>query len=192
MLIMRPHIARLRRLIAEFEGDRRGVAAVEFAMLLPLMATLYLGGVEVSQAVSVDRKVSLVARAVGDLVAQGTNITSTEMTNILNAAKTVASPFPDGNLRVTVTSIKIDANKKATVEWSDALNATKRPKDQTVTVPAGLLTANTYLIWAEVEYDYTPTIGYVITGTMKLTDQLYMSPRNDKCVKRESAVTTCT
>ena len=55
-------------------------------MLLPLMVTLYLGGVEVSQAIAVDRKVTLVARTLADLVAQATSITNADMTNILNAA----------------------------------------------------------------------------------------------------------
>ena len=55
---------RLRRLI----GDERGVSAVEFALLLPLMLTLYLGAVEVSQGIGADRKVTLTARTIGDLV----------------------------------------------------------------------------------------------------------------------------
>lgn len=176
----------LVRLLDKFRRDRRGVSAVEFAMLLPLMITLYLGGVEISQAVSVDRKVSLTARAVADLVAQGTNINDSEMGNILNAAKTVSSPFPVAKLKVTVSSIKIDANNNATVDWSDAFNATARPKGQTVTVPSGLLMPNTWIIWAEVEYDYTPAIGYLITGTMKLTDRIYMRPRNQDSVTRST------
>jgi Flp pilus assembly protein TadG len=174
------------RFLANFRRDQRGLAAVEFAMLLPLMLTLYLGGVEVSQAISVDRKVSLTARAVADLVAQGTNINNSEMTNILNAAKAVAAPYPDSNLKVTVSSIKIDANKKATVEWSDAFNATARAKNSTVTVPDGLSIANTWIVWAEVSYAYTPTVGYVITGTMNLTDQIYMRPRNQDFVTRST------
>jgi Flp pilus assembly protein TadG len=173
------------RLLADFVHDRRAVSAVEFAMLLPLMMTLYLGGVEVSQAVSVDRKVSLTARAVADLVAQGTNISNTEMSNILNAAKAVAAPFPSNSLKVKVSSVKIDANKKATVEWSDALNTSAYAKDKQVTIPAGLSIANSYIIWAEVEYSYTPVIGYVITGTVKLADQIFMRPRIQDKVCRE-------
>jgi Flp pilus assembly protein TadG len=186
MLILKSPLARLARLAHDFTRDKKGIAAVEFAMLLPLMVTLYLGGIEVSQAVSIDRKVSLTARAVADLVAQGTNIPNAEMNNILNAAKTVASPYPSSELKVTVSSIKIDANKKATVEWSDAFNTTARPKNQTVTVPAGLLTANTWIIWAEVSYNYKPTIGYVITGAMNLSDQIYMRPRNQDFVTRSA------
>ena len=47
----------------------------------------------------------------------------------------------------------------------------------TVTLPTALTVANTSLIWAEVQYAYTPAIGYVITGTMTLKDQIYMRPR---------------
>ena len=185
-----PPFASMRRWLCAFRRDQRGVSAVEFAMLLPLMLTLYLGGVEISQAVTVDRKVSLAARAVADLVAQGTTISNAEMTNILNAAKAVTAPFPDSNLKVTVSSVKIDANRKATIEWSDALNTAPRPKDQTVTIPAGLTVPNTWIIWAEVQYGYTPTIGYVITGTINLTDQIFMRPRNQDRVCREG-VTVC-
>ena len=66
----RPQVARLAR-------DQEGVSAVEFAMLLPLMLTLYLGGVEVSQGISIDRKVTLTARTVADLVAQVSSIDTT-------------------------------------------------------------------------------------------------------------------
>ena len=63
-------LARLRG----FAADQNGVSAVEFAILLPLMLTLYLGGVEISQAVSADRKTTLVAHTVGDLTAQAANV----------------------------------------------------------------------------------------------------------------------
>lgn len=170
--------SRLARLIADFRHDLRGIAAVEFAMLLPLMLTLYLGGVEVTQAVSADRKVALTARAAADLVAQGDNISDADMSNIMDAAKAVAAPLSPSQLKVVISSIKIDANKKATIEWSDALNAPPRAKNSVVTLPEGLLIANSWLVWAEVSFAYTPTIGYVITGTMNLSEQIYMRPRN--------------
>jgi hypothetical protein len=81
-------------------------------------------------------------------------------------------------LKVIVSSVSFDANSKATIGWSVPLNTAARPTGQSVTVPAALATANSTIIWAEVQYTYTPAIGYVITGAMNLTDQLYMKPRN--------------
>jgi len=153
-------------------------------MLLPLMLTLYLGTVEVSQGIAADRKVTLTARTVADLVAQVSSINNTDMTNSLNAAAAVIAPYTTSNLMVTVTSVTIDAAGKATVAWSDALNGSPRAVGSTVTVPTALNTPNSSLIWSEVHYTYTPTIGYVISGTLNLKDQIYMRPRLSDSVAR--------
>ncbi|HEX3164140.1 MAG TPA: TadE/TadG family type IV pilus assembly protein [Pseudolabrys sp.] len=171
---------RLRRLI----GDERGVSAVEFALLLPLMLTLYFGAVEVSQGIGADRKVTLTARTIADLVSQVSSIGNSDMTNALNASSAVMAPFPVANLQVTVTSVKIDAAGKATVDWSDTLNGTARVVGATVTLPTALNVANTSLIWSETQYTYRPVIGYVVSGTLTLHDQIYMRPRLSASVAR--------
>ena len=56
--------------IKRFGRDKRASSAVEFALLAPLMIGLYLGGVEISEGISVDRKVTLAAGAVANLAAQ--------------------------------------------------------------------------------------------------------------------------
>ena len=167
--------ARLRRPLRRFVRDKRGVSAVEFAMLLPLMITLYLGGVEVSSAIAVDRKVTQVARTLGDLVAQSTSLNAADMTNILNAASSVVQPYSSSLIKVTVSRVDVDANSVAKVIWSKTQNGTL--KSGTVTLPAALNAKNTSLIWAESQYTYTPAIGYVITGPITLKDQIYMRPR---------------
>src|SRR5256714_14955733 len=105
--------ARVRRPLRRFFRDKRGVSAVEFAMLLPLMVTLYLGGVEVSSAIAVDRKATQVARTLGDLVSQSTSVNATDMTNILNAASSVVQPYSPSLIQVTVSRVDIDANQIA-------------------------------------------------------------------------------
>jgi Flp pilus assembly protein TadG len=171
---------RLRRLA----GDERGVSAVEFALLAPLMLSLYLGAVELSQGIGAQRKATLTSRTICDLVSQVQSISNADMTNALNAASAVMAPFPVGNLKVTVTSVKIDANGNATVDWSDSLNGTARAKGSSVTLPAALKVPSTYLIWSEVQYSYKPVIGYVVSGTLLLKDQIYMRPRLSDAVVR--------
>src|SRR5216683_8399180 len=90
--------------------DQRGVAAVEFAMLLPLMITLYLGSVEVSQGIGIDRKVTLTTRTVADLASQVSSINNADMTNMLNASSAVIMPYDATKLKVTVSEITIDNN----------------------------------------------------------------------------------
>ena len=165
----------LPRAIRRFGRDRRGVSAVEFAFIAPVMIGLYLGCVEISDGVAADRKVSLTAGALANLTAQATTISTTDMTNILDASSAIIAPYIAANLTMTVSCLSIDANKNATVKWSVTRNGTV--KSGSLTIPAALAVANTQLIYSEVSYAYTPIVGYTITGTLTLSDQMYMSPR---------------
>ncbi|MPZ55788.1 MAG: pilus assembly protein [Rhizobiales bacterium] len=169
-------VASLRQRLSDCARDDRGVSAVEFALVLPLMVTLYLGGVEVSQGLTIDRKVTLAARTITDLAARTDKIPEGEMTNILNASKAVLLPYSTANAKVTISQVLIDDNGNATIDWSVSKNGTVRAKGSTVTLPSALKVKGA-LIWGEVSYDYKPVIGYVITGTMTLSDQIYMRPR---------------
>ena len=177
-------VGEFANLAGRLRRDQRGVSAVEFALLLPLMLTMYLGSVEISQGVSASRKATLTTRTVADLVSQVSSINNTDMTNSLNAAATVMAPFPSTNLKVVVSSVTIDSTGKATVAWSETLNGTARAKGSTITLPAALNVANSSLIFSEVEYAYKPTIGYVVSGTVTLKDQIYMRPRLSDQVQR--------
>ena len=184
-------IARARRRVAHFVHDRRGVSAVEFAMLLPLMVALYLGGVEISTGIAIDRKVTLVARTLADLVSQASSVNTTDVNNILAASASVVAPYDDSKLKITVTSVKVDSQGNASVAWSDTKNGSARAVGSTVTLPSALNVPSTSLIWAETQYAYTPSVGFMITGTRNLTDQIYMRPRLSDCVLRSGVVTSC-
>ncbi|HWV52146.1 TadE/TadG family type IV pilus assembly protein [Pseudorhodoplanes sp.] len=178
-------LARLvTRRLSEFTRDKRGVSAVEFAMLLPLMLTLYLGGVEVSQGISIDRKVTLTARTVADLVAQVASIDTAGINAALGASTAVMAPYPDSSVKVTVSVIDIDANGNAKIKWSATKNGTARAVGSSVTLPAALNVPSTSLVWGEASYTYKPSIGYVVTGTMNLSDQIYMRPRLSDTIQK--------
>lgn len=186
MILIRTRIQSLAEKLncrfASLAGNESGIAAVEFAMLLPLMLTLWLGTTEISSGIAADRKVTLTARTTADLVSQVTGLSTSDMTNSLNAASAVIAPYNSSNLKVTVSSISIDVNSKATIAWSVTKNGTARGVGSSVTLPSALLVASTCLIWSEVQYTYKPTIGYVVTGTLTLKDQMYMRPRLSNCV----------
>jgi Flp pilus assembly protein TadG len=167
----------LLQLLKSLRREEKGVSAVEFALLLPLMLTLYLGAIEISQAISIDRKVTLTSRAVADLASQAASVSSADMSNVLNASSAVITPYDPTKLQVTVSAVSIDEAGKATIAWSCTLGGTAHAVGSSVTLPVALDIANTSLIWGEASYTYTPTVSYVITGTLNLSDQIYMTPR---------------
>jgi Flp pilus assembly protein TadG len=168
--------------LTRFAKEQRGLAALEFAMLLPMMMTLYVGSVELSSGVAIHRKVTIAAHTIADLASQFTTIDSTDMTNILNAATDIIYPYPSGNLQAVLSELLVDAQGQATVVWSQTLNGTARTVGSTVTIPSNLAVANTYLILGETSYSYAPSYGYVVTGTLTMSDQIYMRPRQSNSV----------
>jgi Flp pilus assembly protein TadG len=190
---IRSHIIRrLRR----FAADQDGVSAVEFAMLLPLLITLYFGSIEITQAVTSDRKMTLVAGTVGDLVARASCVTDAEIGTIFNAAEAVLYPYNTAKMKIVVSSVIIDANKTATVNatafptnaWSQAYNGgSVRSGNVTGEIPEALRSVPGSLIWAEAYYDYTPTIGKFITGTKTLSEKVFLRPRVKDPVPKQNS-----
>lgn len=171
------------RVLRRLARDRRGSSAVEFAIIAPLMLGLYIGCVEISDGVAADRKVTLTAGALANLTSQVQTIDTNGMSNIMNAATAIISPYSAGNLTTTVTCIKIDATKNATVAWSATVGGTARTKNAAITIPTEIAIASSSLVLAEVTYLYIPVTGYIpawshIAATgITLSDKMYMSPR---------------
>jgi len=168
-------VHRMPQALRRYARDQRGVSAVEFALLAPLMIGLYLGCAEISDGVAADRKVSLIAATLANLSSQVSTITTSEMTNILDASTAIVAPYTASKLKMSVTCLNIDANGQATVKWSVTRNGTV--KSGVMAIPAALAVPNSQLVYAEASYAYTPTVGYTITGTLTLSDQMYMAPR---------------
>ena len=168
------------RSFASLLRDRNGVSAVEFAIILPVMLVMFFGTVETTQAVYSARKLTTTVRIIGDLAARNATMTAGEGTNIMSAATAVLAPFSASNASLLITGVSINSSGVATVTWSLGRNKTPRTCGATVSIPAGLKPAagkTGFLVVAEGSMTYTPTIGYVMTGSMTSDETMYMSPR---------------
>jgi Flp pilus assembly protein TadG len=194
--IMKALPATLRRCVTALKNDRRGMAAVEFAFILPLMLVMFFGTVEFSSGIAVDRKVTLMARALSDLTSQATAVVDTDLQNFFSASIGIMTPYDPTPTKGTLSEIYVDATLIAKVQWSKAgiigngatqatLTTSARKAGDIVTtlVPPALLVPGTYLIFSEVNYQYVPTIGYVMAKTgIGLNDFAYTRPRQSLCV----------
>lgn len=166
-------VARLRT----FARDARGVSAIEFALVLPVMVTLYLGGVELSNMAIVHRKAVQVASTAADLVAQDTQITNAEMADIFTALNAIIAPFDPSRATIRITSLTADSSNIARVDWSSAVRTSVRGTGSTVTLPAGLITSGLSVVMAEVTYSYEADYGIFTTEPSVITETFYLKPR---------------
>jgi Flp pilus assembly protein TadG len=170
--------------------DAKAVAAVEFAMVVPFMLLLFVGGVELSSGMAINVKVTEATHSVADMVSQNTQISVAQMQNILGASAAIMAPYPVTNgtnslITVTVSGISTDSSGNATVQWSQSYNGTTfgtgRPVSQAISLPSSLTqnnqANNVSFILGEASYAYTPNLGYTITGTVTPQDSYYLFPR---------------
>jgi Flp pilus assembly protein TadG len=189
--------------VRKFSTDANAVAATEFAIVVPFMLLLYVGGIELADGMAINVKVSATAHSVGDMVTQNTSLSTASMQNILTGATAIVAPYPvtGGQLLVTVSEISSDANGKLTLQWSQSYNGSSfgpgrsslgsstTPPYPALTQPASLNgtvgNANdpnnqndqiTFIV-SEVSYAYTPNLGFVINGTVNLQDSYWLFPR---------------
>ncbi len=144
-------LSRLRRLAT----DRRGVGAVEFALIAPLLLSLYITSFEITIGLSVAKRVTRSSSTIADLVTRETSVDKTFLTTMKDVTTSLFAPYVTNNLKVRITGVQLDANKKPTVAWSwDQDNGKPYAVGSAVDVPSDMLTASSFLIRTEVSVDH--------------------------------------
>ena len=184
--------SRLRRSALDLYRDRRGVAAIEFAIIVPVMLLMFFGTVEFSSGIAVNRKVTLMARTLSDLTSQNISVTDTQLNNLFAASTAIMTPYSSTPTKSTITELYVDPNTLAArVQWSKG--SVPRAAGSAVTIPTALQVGDTYLIFSEVSYLYVPAVGYVMSKTgINMSDFTYTRPRQSTCVMYNTTVCTKT
>jgi Flp pilus assembly protein TadG len=154
--------------------DERGVAAVEFALVFPIIFLLYVGAAEALQAYQAQRNVAHIASAMADITAQSRTVTQSELDDILAASIAMIYPFPNVNVQQRLTSFSANGSGTVSTDWTVQRAYTA---DSTPSLPSGYLAANESVIVSDVIYDYRPTFGLFLPHTIRFTRHAYIRPR---------------
>src|SRR5580692_6953371 len=110
---------RARRSAARLIGDRRAIAATEFAVIVPLMLVMFFGTEEFASGLTVYRDITLVARTLPDLTSQSASVADSDLTNFFTASCAILSPYSPTPTNVTVTELYVNPTTlQARVQWS--------------------------------------------------------------------------
>ncbi|CAN5119126.1 pilus assembly protein [soil metagenome] len=163
--------------LTRLRGDRRGVSAVEFALLAPIMISFYFGLAELCQGYMSQKRLGHTASAVGDLVAQSSTVTKDQIDDMIGIGALVMKPFDATTLTTRITSVTRNTSGVAKVNWSRASGIAPLHTNDTVTVPTGVIANNESLIMAESTYDYSSPIKYLLPSATKFSSVFYLRPR---------------
>ncbi len=196
---------KIRRIIHSFSSNDAAAAAIEFAILLPLLLFLFVGMVELTTALSYDRRVSKTAASIGDLVARAHDV-SDSMDDIERAIEHQMTPYEDADVDVSVGMVLINTGVARTV-WSWG-KKTDKPWPQGsaptgITFSESMLTNGQYYLVSTATFDYTPILGTLMSNlserftgdkgnflTIPLSDGFILRPRGGSCVEFENNCAT--
>lgn len=165
--------------------DKRGVSAVEFALIAPVLIAFYFGLAELTQAMMAERRASHTAASIGDLVAQSTQISDSTITDVFSIGKTIIAPFPTTSLKMRVSSVIANASLSPKVAWSNGDGLTPLSVGSTASVPSGLLTVSgDSVIISEVQYSYDSPVDFFVPQAVTFTKTFYLRPRKSDNVAK--------
>jgi Flp pilus assembly protein TadG len=161
--------------LRRFGGDSRGVSAVEFALIAPVLIVLYFALAEFCQGYMAQKRMGHAGSQVADIVAQSVTLTRDQIADIFAIGGLIMAPFPSDSLSMRVSHITRDTHGVARVDWSRGQGMGVR--SGVVAVPAGLIDNGESIIMSESIYDYASPVGKLLPGTTEFNNTYYLRPR---------------
>jgi Flp pilus assembly protein TadG len=165
-----------RSLFRRLAGDDRGISAVEFALLAPVLIAFYLGLSEFCQGYMAQKRMGHVAAAVADLVAQEDTVTRANLDDIFTLGDLIMKPFSTATLKQRISSVT-RTGTRVKVDWSRGDGLTALTTGSELTVPTDLLADGQSVIIAEATYDYDSPADYLMPNITKFSHTYYLRPR---------------
>jgi Flp pilus assembly protein TadG len=160
-----------------FGRDRRGIAAVEFAILCPLMIATVFGSIEVEQLGRASLRLGNAAQSIADLVAQQTNVSATAMANFCTGATLTMTPMSRTPFSIAVVSVTNTASGRH-VDWQDDSCGSAVALSNAASLAVSLTpNIGDSVIIAQAAYSYSFVSHTVLARTIQLARTVYARPR---------------
>ncbi len=178
-------MTRLHCLARALGHERRGGVMIEFAFIVPILASLVMAGVEFANFVNLHQRIERVATTVGDFAARDDQVTAADLSNFFAAAQHIAAPEDlVGRGRVILSTVQGDDTNGPQVLWQQTaggnLSVTSQVGTQggNATLPANLtVDEGTTVLVTEVFFDYQPGLFANLFSQIQMYQRAFHRPR---------------
>lgn len=169
---------KLMRSLRRFGKATGGLAALEFAILVPMMVLILFGSVDVIDMLGANRRAQNVAASLADVVARDTEVSNQEITGLWTAANVLLFPSAPANMQMRITSISIVDASTARVVWSEGHGGmAPRTTNATIALPTAMMQPGTSVIFTETVFTYRSPLGIVLSAPITMRHNAYRRSR---------------
>lgn len=148
---VRSIVSRFAPTLSRFVADTRGLGAIEFAFIAPLLLMVYLTAFELTMGFSAVKRTTSASSVIADLVSQRQSVTVKDLENMQDVAASIFVPYGTEGMLLKITGIAVDATNNPKIAWSWANNGTTPyVQGSTPQVSENLLSPDSFLVRAEL------------------------------------------
>lgn len=162
--------------VSRLASEERGIAAVEFALIAPVMILFYFGLAEFCQGFMAQKRMTHATAMVADLIAQEEVVSTPNIDDIFEIGGLIMKPYSATPLKQTVSSVT-QTGGVARIDWSRSRGMTARAVNSTVTLPVDLVEDGQSVVMSEATYDYLSPVGQLLPGLTRFSSVYYLRPR---------------
>ncbi len=153
-------------LIARFRHDDRGVGAVEFALLAPILILVFMASIELPRAYTTARKLDRAARTMSDLISRSS---LTSLDDVYAAGAAVIDPIDPTSTGMRLSAVGVYTNGVARICSAAAKNISAEAVNTNLGLaPPVYADPGSRYVKAEVRYTYVPVFN-LFSGLQNLT-----------------------
>jgi Flp pilus assembly protein TadG len=172
-----------KRKISKYLYGTEAVAAIEAALLFPVMMLLLLGMLDVGYGILASQKTIKASQVVADLIARSPSVSTMDITDAVEAGRLALEPFSTGTFGVDIVSILLDEDGSLTVCWRHTVNM--NPNETVLTSTDGLGSPGEGVLAVSVKYDYEPGFASNVIGTIEMLEVAYTRGRRAAIIQRD-------
>jgi Flp pilus assembly pilin Flp len=167
----------LKRTLRRFGAARQGLAAIEFALMLPLMVLVLFGSVDVIDAFAANRRAENTAASLADVISRDTEVSDDEVDGVWAAMQLLVAPDNVSNITARITSIQVQDATTAIVVWSEGRGMSALSAGGSIALPNQMMIPGSSVILAETSLHYDPPMKILFPGAVDFEHRSYRRSR---------------
>lgn len=178
---------RLKDICLSWFHERDGVAAMEAAMIFPILAILLIGTYDMGNAILAGQKSIRASQVTADLMSRESEVNNSMIDEAIWAGELALQPLDTTSYGVDVVSVGFDDSAVAFIEWRETRNMPPNP--DVLNAVASLAEAGNGVMVVTIQYQYDPlfmgfSYGSFNVGVIPMREIAFSRGRKSAIVTR--------